>query len=250
MPYESIDLSAARWTLTANPPPTTPERPGPGPELRTALAAGVAATVPGSVHTDLLAAGLIEDPYDHDAETRLAWIGHTDWTYRTTFDLSDDTLAHDRLDLACDGLDTFATLTLNDRPLGTTRNMHRRYRFDLRTAARAGTNELTIRFAAPVPAAFAAETAHGGPLPHQGHGSNPPMPHNMVRKMACSYGWDWGPMLPSAGVWRGYPDRGLERRPPRRRAARGDRGHRRAGDGRTWRSTWNTQRTPRRPRCG
>mgnify|MGYP000194137730 CR=1 FL=1 len=198
------DLAAARWTLTAAPAAAGPRDSGPDPALREALRSGVPATVPGAVHTDLLAAGLIEDPYGYDAETRLAWIGHTDWTYTATFDFGDDAIAHDRLDLACDGLDTFATLTLNGAPLGTTRNMHRRYRFDLRGAARAGANELSIRFAAPVPAAFAAEAAHGGPLPHKGHGSNAAaIPHNMVRKMACSYGWDWGPMLPSAGVWRG-----------------------------------------------
>src|SRR5215210_9330166 len=43
------------------------------------------ATVPGEVHVDLLAAGLIPDPFDGDNEAALAWIGRTDWAYRTTF---------------------------------------------------------------------------------------------------------------------------------------------------------------------
>src|SRR5690606_2082157 len=29
-----------------------------------------------------------------------------------------------------------------------------------------------------------------------------PEPFNYVRKMACSFGWDWGPTLVTAGVWR------------------------------------------------
>ena len=45
--------------------------------------------VPGEVHVDLLAAGLIPDPFDGDNESLLAWIGRTDWIYRATFDWDD-----------------------------------------------------------------------------------------------------------------------------------------------------------------
>lgn len=65
------------WTLRAVTGPQVP------PETEGRI---VPATVPGCVHTDLLAAGLIPDPYLDDNETRLAWIGHTDWVYETTFD--------------------------------------------------------------------------------------------------------------------------------------------------------------------
>ena len=194
-----FDLSAAPWALTAH--PTQPGHDLP-PALSQALAAGVPATVPGSVHTDLLAAGLIEDPYALGAEPRLLWIAHTDWTYTTTFALDPDALNHDRLELACDGLDTVAALHLNGQPIGHAANMHRRHRFDLKAAARAGTNTLSLRFRAPIPAAEEAQ-AQLGALPHEGHGGNTlKPPHNAIRKMACSYGWDWGPVLPSAGIWR------------------------------------------------
>src|SRR5262245_11021791 len=75
------------------------------------------ATVPGCVHTDLLAAGLIPDPYLDRNEYDLAWIGRTDWRYATTFEWApgDD----DRVDLVCDGLDTVASIELNGRPVGT-----------------------------------------------------------------------------------------------------------------------------------
>ena len=72
---------------------------------------GVPATVPGCVHTDLLAAGLIPDPYLDDNETGLAWIGRTDWVYETTFEWTDP--GTDRVDLVCAGLDTVATVSLN-----------------------------------------------------------------------------------------------------------------------------------------
>ena len=28
------------------------------------------------------------------------------------------------------------------------------------------------------------------------------MPYNYQRKMACSYGWDWGPITISSGIWK------------------------------------------------
>ncbi|MEE9404122.1 MAG: hypothetical protein V3V20_04465 [Algisphaera sp.] len=196
----SLDLSHAPWRLTAQPSAETQGLLS--AELRTALSAGVNATVPSCVHTDLLAAKLIEDPYGLDAEHRLRWMGHTDWTYSTTFELSPAALAHDSLELACDGLDTVATLTLNDQTIGHAANMHRRHRFDLKTAARSGANTLTLHFRAPLDAADEAQERLGK-LPHRGHGANKiETPHNAIRKMACSYGWDWGPVIPSAGIWR------------------------------------------------
>ena len=159
----------------------------------------VPAAVPGCVHTDLLAAGLIPDPYVGDNELKLLWIGRCDWTYRGTFDLGP--VEADHVELCFDGLDTVARVTLNGTELGRTRNMHRRYRFDVRPLLRAGGNELEVAFAAPLPAAF-DEQDRLGELPHGGGGSNPSLPHNVLRKMACNFGWDWGPVLPTAGIWR------------------------------------------------
>ncbi|THV28598.1 glycoside hydrolase family 2 protein [Glycomyces paridis] len=156
---------------------------------------GVPATVPGNVHTDLLAAGLITDPYLDDAERALAWIGRTDWTYRTAFDAPESTW--DGIDLAFDGLDTVATVTLNGTVLGETANMHRRYRFDLRGALRTDApNHLEVAFTAPY--AYAeAQRDRLGDRPNAY-----PEPGNFIRKAACNFGWDWGPNLAGAGIWR------------------------------------------------
>ena len=104
----------------------------------------VAATVPGCVHTDLLAAGLIDDPYLDENEKKLAWIGRTDWVYDTVFQHEP---GPGRTDLVCAGLDTVATVVLNGVELGRTANQHRGYRFDARDALRAGENQLRIHFA-------------------------------------------------------------------------------------------------------
>src|SRR6185295_5940957 len=75
---------------------------------------------------------------------------------------------------------------------------HRGYRFDVRSALRKGTNELTITFASPVKYAEAMHAKN--PRPYV----NGPGGHfNAIRKMACNFGWDWGPALPTCGIWRG-----------------------------------------------
>ena len=73
------------------------------------------ATVPGCVHTDLLAAGRIEDPYLDENETKLSWIGRTEWEYATSFTATPDT---PRIDLVCAGLDTVASIELNGEQVG------------------------------------------------------------------------------------------------------------------------------------
>ncbi|MEV4638659.1 glycoside hydrolase family 2 protein [Actinoplanes sp. NPDC049548] len=153
---------------------------------------GVAATVPGCVHTDLLAAGVIDDPYLDDNEKKLAWIGRTDWEYATTFHHEP---APGRVDLVCDGLDTVATVTLNGVELGRTANMHRSYRFDARAALRDGENELRVRFESAYRYAE-AQRERLGDRPNAY-----PEPFQFIRKTACNFGWDWGPTLVTAGIW-------------------------------------------------
>ena len=165
-----------------------------GPVPREVRQAVIPATVPGSVHTDLLAAGLIPDPYLDDNESLLAWIGLTDWRYTKTFTWQPN--GSTETEVVFDGLDTIASVELNGHPVGETRNMHRRYRFDLRPHLRAGLNELTVSFRSPIRAADAASLDLGY-RPHVNH-----HPYNAIRKMACSFGWDWGIDTSTSGIWR------------------------------------------------
>jgi beta-mannosidase len=160
---------------------------------------GVPATVPGCVHTDLLAAGLIDDPYLDRNETKTSWIGRTDWRYATSFHHDASTAEPAaRHQLAFDGLDTIATIELNGVAVGTSANMHRRYRFDVTDVVRDGSNDLVVTFAAPEPWAERAELELG---PRPGSNLASPAPFNAIRKMACNFGWDWGPVLITSGIW-------------------------------------------------
>ncbi len=169
---------------------------GPVPEhLATAVLQGVPATVPGSVHTDLLAAGLIPDPYLDSNEHVLAWIGACDWEYRTTFAWSAED--HDRHELVLDGVDTVATVTVNGVEVGRTANMHRSYRFDIAAALREGDNELVVAFTSPI--TYANQQALNlGIRPQAGNAH----PFYAMRKMACSFGWDWGIATATSGLWK------------------------------------------------
>jgi len=160
----------------------------------------VPATVPGSAHTDLLAAGLIPDPYLGTNEADLVWAHRTDWRYTTTFTAA-PAAEGERVDLVMQGLDTVATVTLNGRVVAETVNQHRSYRVDV-GALLAGENTLTVDFRSALEYAEDQGVAIGRPHGGSDH------PYNAVRKMACSFGWDWGPDLQTAGIWKPI---GLER---------------------------------------
>jgi beta-mannosidase len=155
----------------------------------------IPATVPGCVHLDLMAAGLIPDPYLDENEQAVAWVGRVDWRYESTFEWQG--LGRDRqLDLVAQGLDTVATLELNGHAVATTENMHRSYRFPVADLLNVGANTIAITFAAGLTAAEQRSDALGA-RPHVNT-----HPYNSLRKMACNFGWDWGPDLVTAGIWR------------------------------------------------
>jgi len=164
-----------------------------------------AATVPGTVHTDLLANNAIPDPYVGAAEAGLQWIGLADWEYRTTFDVPRNTLTAARSDLAFDGLDTIAEVWLNGAKVLDADNAFRTWRVPVQGKLRAHGNELRIVLHSPI----ATLLPHVQAMPHKlagnypsPYGDEPPdaMTGNFVRKPGYHYGWDWGPRYVTAGV--------------------------------------------------
>ncbi|PKA44327.1 beta-mannosidase [Rhizobium sullae] len=170
------------WTLSCN----DTGRPG--------LPESIPATVPGCVHLDLLANRLIPDPYPDVNEITNDWIGKSEWVYRCSFEAAcDEGKAHE---LVFDGLDTITTIRLNGDEVAQTFNQHRTYRFDVSALLKSGINELSVTFHSAY--AYGAEMErHYGYRPN-----NYPGPGNLIRKMACNFGWDWGPTLVTAGIWK------------------------------------------------
>lgn len=160
------------------------------------LPAKVPAQVPGTVHTDLLDSGLIPDPYLDSNEAELRWMHDVDWRYESPLALG-AAGSRERVDLVFDGVDTVGAIRLGGRELGSTANMHRSYRFDVRAEADGQERLLEVDLRSAT--AYAEELREQlGDRPSAYH----PVPFNFVRKMACSFGWDWGPDLRTAGLWK------------------------------------------------
>lgn len=157
-------------------------------------------TVPGGVYTDLLAAGDIPDPYVEDNELDVQWVGRTDWEYRREFEVDTVLLGHDRVVLHCDGIDTVATIRINGMEVGTTANMHRTYEFSVGDALTSGTNEITVEFQSPVEYGVQRREEYPHDVPVTEYPIEQPA-RNFIRKAQCHYGWDWGPCLPTVGIW-------------------------------------------------
>ncbi len=195
----SIDLGKSEWQVRAV--------PGPAASAHPKAAAWQHASVPGNVHTDLLANGAIEDPYVGAHEAALQWIGLADWEYRTRFDVDSATLAHTHNDLVFDGLDTYADVYLNGCKLASADNMFRNWRMPVRGALKAGANELRVVFHSPIAHVLAQVQAMPAKLPANydwGFGDEPKgvLTQNFVRKPGYHYGWDWGPRYVTAGIWK------------------------------------------------
>lgn len=154
----------------------------------------IPATVPGCIHTDLLAAGKIADPFYQDNEKDVQWVGETNWIYRRTFDVPAETLAHERVLLRCEGLDTFAKLKINGQEVGSANNMFRTWEFDGKAVLKAGENTIEVDLDSPVP--FITERDKERDK-YNGVGGR-----SWVRKEPCSFGWDWAPTLITSGIWR------------------------------------------------
>lgn len=155
------------------------------------------ALVPGCVHTDLVRAGVIDDPFKGDNEYRVTWVHEEDWDYSRSFELDDALEDADKVYLECDGLDTFADVTLNGAILGRVDNMYIQHRFDVTDKLIPAKNSLKIKFASPIKRV--APLVEKDPLLSPGD-SIPGAIY--TRKSPCQWGWDWGPKLPTSGIWR------------------------------------------------
>lgn len=165
------------------------------------------ATVPGTVHTDLLANGKIEDPFYRTNELQLQWIDKKDWEYRTEFSVSKAMKEKRNQRITFNGLDTYADIYLNGEKLGSTDNMFRTWRFDVAGKLKVGRNELHVVFASPTLKGREEMERYGLRLPADNDQSvRGGMGNDRVsvytRKAPYHYGWDWGPRLVTSGIWR------------------------------------------------
>lgn len=155
------------------------------------------AHVPGSVYADLMADGTMPDPFWRENELDAFERMKKDYVYQRTFTVTEAQLAHAHVELVCEGLDTLAHVSLNGREIAFADNMHITWVWDVKEQLHTGENTLEIRFDSPI--LYCAKKAEEAPG-WESSDATPGFRH--LRKAHCMFGWDWGPRLPDAGIWR------------------------------------------------
>ena len=165
------------------------------------------ATVPGTVHTDLMNNDLIEDPFFRLNERSVQWVDKEDWMYETTFIADKAEVDAANQQLIFYGLDTYADVYLNHNRIVVANNMHRTWRTDVKGILQEGENLLEVFFHSPIKVDLPKYDKYNykfntGPDQSQNGGIFDKTLSIFARKAGYHYGWDWGPRLVTSGIWR------------------------------------------------
>ena len=158
-------------------------------------------TVPGSAMDTFCRAGILPDPYYGLNEYKWTEFWRNDFDIRGTFSMSAEEISRDQILLTFYGIDTIADIFLNGEKLGHTENMHRTWVYSVKDIVKAGENLLEIHIASPVNFIEAYKPEKGREIHLTNTGTTPGSQY--IRKAHSMFGWDWGPKLPDAGLFRG-----------------------------------------------
>ena len=151
--------------------------------------------VPGDVFTDLKNAGVIDDPLIGLNEELVQWVGRSDWEYFREFDVDEDTLKWQYVELTCKMLDTLAEVFVNGKLIASVKNINREYAWNIKDLLNAGKNNVKISFRSPL--SYIAKKHRKNPLPNSTLGEAGSC---QIRKSPYHFGWDWGPHLLTCGI--------------------------------------------------
>ena len=154
------------------------------------------AIVPGTVYTDLLRNGNMEDPYWKDNEDAICSLMEKDYEYQCTFQ-GEETEDLSNAFLRFEGLDTVADIYLNNVHVGNAESMHRTWEYPVKEVLSPGENTLKVVFHSPLKFIAQAYKKYGN------IGNDDTYEGFMhLRKAHYMFGWDWGAHLPDAGIFR------------------------------------------------
>ena len=154
------------------------------------------ARVPGTVYTDLLRNGNMENPYWKDNEDAICSLMEKDYEYQCTFQ-GEETSELSSVFLRFEGLDTVADIYLNNVHLGNAESMHRIWEYSVKDILLSGENTLKVVFHSPLKFIAEAYKKYGN------IGNDDTYEGFMhLRKAHYMFGWDWGAHLPDAGIFR------------------------------------------------
>ena len=122
-----------------------------------------ASSFPSVIHMELLSRKLIPNPNIGENERLIQWVGEPDWEYACSFMTPDGTGEMNHVDLVFEGLDTYATVWLNETQILKSDNMFIPERVSIKKNLKASgaENELRILFESPLKATSRLEDAYG-----------------------------------------------------------------------------------------
>lgn len=154
-------------------------------------------TVPGSVMSDLLTNGKIDDPFYRDNEDHAFEVASKDYHFVRDFTVEKELLSFEHIVIRFDGLDTLSEITINDQLVAKTDNMHRTYEFDIKSFLVVGDNKIKVTLFSPIN--YITEKQKENKL----WGVTDAIEgFTHIRKGHSMFGWDWGPKIPDLGIWR------------------------------------------------
>ena len=158
-------------------------------------------SVPGSAMDTFCKEGILPDPYYGMNEYKWTEFWKNDFDIRSTFSVSAEEIASEEILLTFYGIDTVADVFLNGKKLGHTENMHRTWVYQVKELVKEGENLLELHIASPVKFIEAYKPEKGREIHLTNTGTTPGSQY--IRKAHSMFGWDWGPKLPDAGLFRG-----------------------------------------------
>lgn len=158
------------------------------------------AKVPGTVLSVLLDNSVAEDPFYRTNEYRIRELFREDYEFCREFEVPADILKEENIELVCNGLDTLAEIFVNEKRLAQTDNMHRTWRISLSGVLHKGMNTIRIHFYSPL--TFIEEYRYRENREVQYVPCGCMKGNHLLRKAHSMFGWDWGPQLIDAGIFR------------------------------------------------
>ncbi len=153
-------------------------------------------TIPGSVYSFLLDSGEMEDPFYRMNELDALKLMEEDFIFERTFSYDMEAGQGAEKKLLFEGIDTIGEVYLNGVKVGESNNFFRSWEMDVTGQIREE-NTLTVKIASPVHYIREADKKR-----HVGGSTDAMRGFSHMRKPHCMFGWDWGPRLPDAGIWK------------------------------------------------
>lgn len=156
--------------------------------------------VPGSVLSSLFHADAIEDPFDRMNEYQTRDLFWKDYEFSRDFQVTASILENENIELVCEGIDTLADIFINEKLAASVNNMHRTYRIPVKEFLTLGSNHIRVYFHSPLQFIEEYKYDENKKITYIPCGCM--KGNQLIRKAHSMFGWDWGPQLIDAGIFR------------------------------------------------